>query len=337
MLLVSRGDCVGKKAGVAEDQKKRQDRERQKKKEPLLKQNQWLIQGEVRILKMIGSGGFGQIYEAVDKQGVTMAVKAGERNTKNAPRMVLEQFLLQRVSSHKNFPQFFRSGSTDNINFICMELLGPNLHELRKLREDKRFSPNTAFQVACQVTDALRVLHNGGYIHRDVKPSNMCVSLQEPKTVVLVDFGLSRRYLQPNGDLRQFREYAGFRGTARYVSPRVHEHQEHTVWDDFWGLCYSMIEMIDGQLPWRNQSDHKALYQMKMQYIKYIECRGSTCIRQLLHYLKNAKATDRVDYNRFKKFMKHAIDPEEPLDWESDYLTTEDSTAETSEEESREY
>ncbi|CAD5213937.1 unnamed protein product [Bursaphelenchus okinawaensis] len=306
--------------------KKRDIRDpRSKKRDRLFRDGEWLVKGNIQIIRMIGEGGFGQIYEAEDKKGVRMAVKTGPRNHKSAPRMVLEQFLLQKISRYEFFPDFYRSGSTDTVNYICMELLGPNVHDLKKKRDSGHFSTATSFGVAHQMVYALEAVHYVGYLHRDVKPSNMCLRTENSRVVLLVDFGLARRYLDQRGVLRRFRSYAGFRGTGRYASWRVHDHQEHTVVDDFWSLVYSTIEMAMGDLPWRKVQDPKHLIKAKRQFVPKMR-RYTSRMTYLFSYLNSCEPHYRIDYSKVKKALKLPDDEaDEPYDWEAEEIYTESS------------
>ncbi|MFH4975544.1 hypothetical protein AB6A40_002253 [Gnathostoma spinigerum] len=137
-----------------------------------------------------------------------------------------------------------------------MQMLGKNLNDLRKRQRKRRFTIGTVSRVGHQCVTALKSLHDIGYIHRDVKPSNMCVGLNEDKRMIyMIDFGMSRRFRFNNGIVRRERWYAGFRGTMRYVSVTVHERREQGPADDIWSLFYSMVEMIEGFLPWRDVTD----------------------------------------------------------------------------------
>lgn len=94
----------------------------------------------------------------------------------------------------------------------------------------------------------------------------------------IIDFGLARRFALPNGDVRPVRDFVifflfnycysyfiilllkardetGFRGTARYASIYSHQSKDLGRRDDLWSLFYMMIELIEGELPWRRIND----------------------------------------------------------------------------------
>ncbi|KHJ91413.1 hypothetical protein OESDEN_08722 [Oesophagostomum dentatum] len=139
---------------------------------------------------MIGGGGFGQIYRAIDIDMGTVVAAKVEPQSEDAGRMVLEQMVLTKLVGTRHSPRLYASGSLNNYNFIVMQMLGRNLTELRKAQVDRHFSVHTTVRVGVQMVEALKAVHDLGYLHRDVKPSNMCVGIGEHRRIIyLVDFG----------------------------------------------------------------------------------------------------------------------------------------------------
>nr|CDJ84024.1 Serine threonine protein kinase-related domain containing protein [Haemonchus contortus] len=144
-----------------------------------------------------------------------------------------------------------------------MELLGKSLSELRKRSEGKRFDATTALRVGLSMTDTLKVLHDMGYLHRDIKPGNMCVG-SSPATIrriYLLDFGLARQFKE-KGKIRR-RGHVGFRGTLRYVSLNVHERRDQCTCDDLISNFYTMAELCEGTLPWTRLRDPEDIARRK--------------------------------------------------------------------------
>ncbi|KAK6107389.1 Protein kinase domain containing protein [Brugia malayi] len=196
-----------------------------------------IIDCKFRIDKMIGGGGFGQIYRVTDERTKSVLAIKIEPEDHEPGRMILEQK--------------YASGNFCGYNFIAMQILGKNLSELRKHQPKRRLSISTVSHVGLQSVTALKAVHDIGYIHRDVKPSNICIGLHpHRRTIYIVDFGMARQYRFDDGVVRKERYYAGFRGTVRYVSVTVHERRDQGPVDDFWSLFYSLVELIQGSLPW---------------------------------------------------------------------------------------
>jgi len=118
-------------------------------------------------------------------------------------------------------------------------------------------------------------VHGMGVMHRDVKPSNFVLggrykAAQDPSLankLFIIDFGLSRKYVGPEGEIKPPRPNAGFRGTARYASVNSHQCKELSPRDDLWSVFYMMVEFATGTLPWRNQRDRDKVGEAKVKYM----------------------------------------------------------------------
>lgn len=83
-----------------------------------------------------------------------------------------------------------------------------------------------------------------------------------------MDYGLARKFRQPDGRPVEKRKRAGFRGTLRYVSMRVHDRLEQGPSDDLIALFFALIEMLKGDLPWRNEKSDQKIKNAKMELVK---------------------------------------------------------------------
>ncbi|CAI2343609.1 unnamed protein product [Caenorhabditis sp. 36 PRJEB53466] len=222
----------------------------------------WAVQG------MIGKGGYGEIYLAVDVvrgEEVAIKVEPKKRKGKLAKRMILEQHVLFKMQGKPHVPLIYGSGYTEKLNFIIMQILSINVGDMKKSSVNKRLSKCTTGRIIHQVLSALRDLHETGYVHRDVKPANMCFGVypQTCHTLILLDFGLVRRYKTETGEWREPRLRAGFRGTTRYVSIRVHRRCEQAPYDDIASVMYTSYELLAGELPWKHLEKSEEVLQLK--------------------------------------------------------------------------
>ena len=83
---------------------------------------------------------------------------------------------------------------------------------------------------------------------------------------IMIDFGLTRKYRLPSGQIRPPRDIAGFRGTARYASINSHLSKELSRRDDLWSVLYVLIEFLTGQLPWRKLKDKEEIGLLKIHF-----------------------------------------------------------------------
>ncbi|KHN78349.1 Putative casein kinase I C03C10.2, partial [Toxocara canis] len=289
--------------------------------------NRWIING------MIGSGGYGQIYYAIDERseeqlGVAIKTESKIRKGKTSKRMILEQKVLLRLQGRSHAPLMWGSGSTSKVNYIIMQLLSKNLSDIRKQSPYKRFSRSTTGRILIQGIAGLRDLHHIGYIHRDVKPQNICFGLTEVSKhrLIFVDFGLARRYRYNNGQIRPLREGCGFRGTTIYASLRSHEGMDLGPADDLISLYYSAIEMVRGSVPWKrslHSSDIKmAKFQMQEDDFRAVSKYVGEGFRELGRAVTCMDADDEPNYYELQKIMMEftANRPlSDPYDWDNDF------------------
>jgi len=234
-----------------------------------------VIRGRWRISHQIGMGAFGEIYVA---QNVStrepVAVKVEPANDKKQA-LRAEVAIMRKLQGCPYVCQFISCGRQGSINFLVMELLGENLSDLRKKQPRGAFSMATVCRLGCEMVDALRAVHAMGVMHRDVKPSNFVLggrykAAQDPSMankLFIIDFGLSRKYIGPDGEIKPPRPNAGFRGTARYASVNSHQCKELSPRDDLWSIFYMMVEFATGTLPWRNQRDRDKVGEAKQKYM----------------------------------------------------------------------
>jgi tau tubulin kinase len=221
-------------------------------------------------------------------------------------------------------------------NFLAMQQLGSNLADLRKKQSSGSFSLSTTSLLLCQMLTAIHRLHDIGYIHRDIKPSNFAISLVRNNTklrkddfykgrakVYMLDYGLCRRYVSSDGTrIREARDKAGFRGTARYASINAHDNKELGRRDDLWSLYYVMVEFLQGKLPWRGERDRNVVGVMKRkQHSEQFVAHLPPSCSKLFKYLNSLTYQEAPDYNYihdlFQELFTLSKDPEDvPYDWD---------------------
>eukprot|EP00241_Pyramimonas_parkeae_P015561 CAMPEP_0114303954 /NCGR_PEP_ID=MMETSP0059-20121206/15512_1 /TAXON_ID=36894 /ORGANISM="Pyramimonas parkeae, Strain CCMP726" /LENGTH=472 /DNA_ID=CAMNT_0001426987 /DNA_START=175 /DNA_END=1593 /DNA_ORIENTATION=- len=162
---------------------------------------------------------------------------------------------------------------------MVMQLLGENLSTLRKsvVETGMRLSWDSTRSLGQEMLKALHQVHEAGYIHRDVKPSNFALGRAErnDNKVYIIDFGLARKYLEDNGWSHQAaRENRRFRGSSAYASVNAHEERDLSRRDDLWSLLYVLVEFLVGDLPWRRacaDQDKEDVLRQKLECIKHPE------------------------------------------------------------------
>ena len=149
-----------------------------------------------RIVKLLGMGGMGAVYQAWDADlDVLVALKvirteAGgdPEETRAIERRFKQELLLARIVTHKNVVRIHDLGEIDGIKYITMSYIeGEDLATVLK-REGKLPVPQ-ALKIMRQVVSGLVAAHEAGVVHRDLKPANIMI---EGENAIIMDFGIAR-------------------------------------------------------------------------------------------------------------------------------------------------
>jgi len=104
-----------------------------------------------------------------------------------------------------------------------------------------------------QIIDRLQYLHSRKFIHRDIKPENFLLGTHDKCTTVhLIDFGLSKKYIQKKGAHVEYKDNKKLTGTPRYASINNHLGIEQSRRDDLESVIYMLLYFLRGSLPWQN-------------------------------------------------------------------------------------
>ncbi len=199
--------------------------------------------GDFRIVRELGRGGMGIVYEAVQESlGRRVALKVLPPGSLASPGR-LERFRREAMATaglhHQNIVQVFGVGEQDGTPYYVMQLIeGRGLDQIL-VDESSRPPAREAAGLALQSARALEHAHAKGIIHRDVKPEN--IRVDESGTVWLTDFGLAKvlaaEALTETGDLL---------GTIRYMAPERFEGRSDAR-ADIYGLGLTLYELLVGR------------------------------------------------------------------------------------------
>nr|XP_046232848.1 tau-tubulin kinase 1 isoform X2 [Scatophagus argus]XP_046232857.1 tau-tubulin kinase 1 isoform X2 [Scatophagus argus] len=283
-----------------------------------------MVKDRWKVLKKIGGGGFGEIYEALDlltRENVALKVESAQQ-----PKQVLkmEVAVLKKLQGKNHVCKFIGCGRNDKFNYVVMQLQGRNLADLRRSQPRGTFTMSTTLRLGKQILESIEAIHSVGFLHRDIKPSNFAMG-RLPSTYrkcYMLDFGLARQYTNTTGEVRPPRTVAGFRGTVRYASVNAHKNKEMGRHDDLWSLFYMLVEFTVGQLPWRKIKDKEQVGQIKERYdhrllLKHMPSDFSIFLEHVLALDYYTKPDYQLLMSVFENSMKERIITEnEPFDWE---------------------
>jgi tetratricopeptide (TPR) repeat protein len=211
--------------------------------------------GHFKILELLGEGGMGTVYKAVDtRDGRSVALKILSHQS------LLDEEIKRRFRReaeagarlvNPNIVAIYEVGDVEGEHFISMELVeGKTLHQMLK---EGPASPAEVVRIGIAVGDALREAHKSGIVHRDIKAANIMVTTGGQ--VKVMDFGLAK--IQNASMLTREGEMLG---TVTYMSPEqaTGEAVDHRT--DIFSLGVVLYELLTGKLPFGDQYDMAVVY-----------------------------------------------------------------------------
>jgi hypothetical protein len=226
------------------------------------------IENRYRLERLIGKGGMGAVYEAVDKRiNRTTAVKilsgAMFGNREALRRFEREAQTAGRIHHHNIVTIFDYGVLTTEGAFLVMELVrGESLRDVLK-RKNTLESEIVASWFG-QILDGLEAAHRAGIIHRDLKPDNVLVTRTESGAVRLciLDFGLARHQ-----DLSENVTNPGtIMGTLGYMSPEQLSGEQADERSDLFSVAVMIHEATYGEKPFLGKSFLELMKAMSKGY-----------------------------------------------------------------------
>lgn len=216
-------------------------------------QNKHLQIPEYEIIKLLGKGGMGEVYQA--KHNVTGGLKAVKillsKVAVNAEAR--EKFIreIQTISSlqHPNIVKFVESGSSGSAFYIIMEYCNSgNLLDFVEF-QNRPFTEKEIIPIMLGVLDGLAYAHSKGFVHRDLKPQNILLAKENKSLIAKIsDFGLSKNFTQAG--------FSGMTVTGSYAGSYPFMPREQVTnfkyvkpVSDVWSIAATFYVIITGELP----------------------------------------------------------------------------------------
>lgn len=203
--------------------------------------------GSYQLVEILGSGGMGVVWEAIDeKTGRRVALKRLGRNhlsdEKSVKRFYREAQLASKIS-HSRVTFVYGVGEDDGQPHIAMELMpGETLSD--RVKQNGPLPVGEAVDKILDVIDGLIAAHDLGLIHRDVKPSNCFIDVDD--RVKIGDFGLSKSVTSDDVNLTRT---GTFMGTPAYASPEQIRGATLDERTDIYAVGATLCFLLTGRAP----------------------------------------------------------------------------------------
>ena len=209
-----------------------------------------VLGGRYEILQLLGEGGMGAVYKAMDRElDRPVALKLIRAELAANPSILSrfkQELLLAHQVTHKNVIRIYDLGDADGVKFITMEFVeGVDLRAL--ILEKNKFSPQEAVEITQQICLALEATHAVGVIHRDLKPQN--IMRDASGRILLMDFGLART-IEGDG----MTQTGALVGTMEYMSPEQALAKDLDQRSDLFTLGLILYELLTGKTPFKAES-----------------------------------------------------------------------------------
>lgn len=212
-----------------------------------------------KIIRQIGAGGMGTVYEAVDpeiERRVAIKVLRHDLLEQN-PELLQRLFVEARAANAIGHPGVVQISEArrlaDGTGFLVMELLhGQTLTQLMQ-QNGGRLRVEVAVQLAIQIASTLRAGHQQGVIHRDLKPDNIMLvaddAVQGGERVKLLDFGIAKMAQVSASAVSLTLADMGL-GTPGYMAPeQMRDAAAASARSDVYGLGAVLFEALSGRRP----------------------------------------------------------------------------------------
>lgn len=293
--------------------------EEKKKKKVEFDFNKYKISNRYQLLKVLGSGSFGEVHLSYDFHSNKLICLKFEDGNSKSPQLRNEYDVLNCINEDGKVEGFVNAynfeKTQNNFNYIVMDLLGPNLSDLLGICNG-RFSIITTCLIGLQLLDRIEVIHEKGFLHRDIKPENFLIGIEDKSDLIYaIDFGLSKKYKDKtvnSGHHIPYKEGKLLTGTARYCSINSHLGIEQSRRDDIESISYLLVYLIKGKLPWQNNSnDDKELEKLTTKKLKISAeqlCEGLPKQFSVFYfYSRTLKFEERPDYNYLRKQLSEIL------------------------------
>ena len=275
--------------------------------------NNPLIFKKYRPIKKLAKGTFSDVYSGINiytKEKV--AIKLEKRNIKNK-YLDSECYLLFSLKN-VGFPKVLSFGHNKEYDILIMPLLGKSLRELY-ISRNSNFEFKDICLMGIQIIERIHWVHSKKIIHRDIKPDNFLIGLNDPNIIYLIDFGLSKKYKSSQtGNHIKFVDVKKFTGTILYSSINALKLKEQSRRDDLESIGYMLIFLMKGYLPWMGIK----VTNQKESYLKLSKMKKDTKLEKLcenlpmefmeyMKYVRNLEFEGNPDYNYLKDLFEQML------------------------------
>ncbi|MEJ7792954.1 MAG: serine/threonine-protein kinase [Gaiellaceae bacterium] len=250
-----------------------------------------------------GAGGMGQVFRAIQinlqRPVALKVIRTDTADTEEArQRFILEARTAAQLE-HPNVLPIYEVGQVDGLLFISMRLVeGPSLADV--IEKEVFLDAERAVSIVCQVSSALAVAHERGFVHRDVKPANILLATHgSTEHAYLADFGLVR-FVAASGLTKSGSQV----GTPAYMSPEQIRAEAVDGRADLYALGCVLYQALTGVEPFLREEMHAVYFAHLEADPPYASVENTAVDEAFDQIVRRAMAKDPV--NRYPDCVEFA-------------------------------
>ena len=272
--------------------------------------------GRYKLLQEIGEGGFGTVFmaeqiEPVRRRVALKVIKPGMDSKEVIARFEAERQALAMMD-HPNIAKVLDAGTTESGHpYFVMEMVKGI--PITTFADNNKLSGKERLQLFVKVCHAVQHAHQKGVIHRDIKPTNVLVTLHDGEPVPkIIDFGVSKALNQQLTEKTLFTKFGQIIGTPQYMSPEQAELSGLDVdtRSDVYALGVLLYELLTGRPPFDAESLREAGFDEMRRIIREQDPqKPSECMKTLDHETASTVAESRsVQPRSLSRFLQGELD-----------------------------
>jgi serine/threonine protein kinase/pimeloyl-ACP methyl ester carboxylesterase/class 3 adenylate cyclase len=290
--------------------------------------------GRYEILKLIGSGGMGEVYLALDQQlnrkvALKLLPTKQNRNAKWVQRFQQEARAASALN-HPNILTIYEVGETERGHYIATEFVDGVT--LREAMSKSTLALPQALDYFLQVSSALAAAHTANIVHRDIKPENIMIRIDG--IIKVLDFGLAKQIdsdaqleqarISQRGQRKEYKTAPGaMLGTYRYMSPEQASGFPVDARGDVFCIGIVLFEAITGQVPFDGETSADAIEAViehetppLRQFVSGVPAELERIVRKSLQKNREERyQTARDLYVDLKQFQKDFSGSSKPFEY----------------------